>query len=231
MPQSRSAGFKRFNGVLLNLKDPYHGPLSCSRCTGYRPILDAFRVFSEVPAGAYTEEAIAAHSQKAGDNDDVVGLPQPTGYPANGNGTIKMDRSKAVSAIMSTCFQPHTNIRRMPKAKRGKHRGSKSSWVQMDCIMTEISCLVASFVHMQRSCQDLSHAIELPDAWWHMLARSFAPMKQQTWFLKLLAPLIPTRPWMHLAALMHSLTGKKIGKADAAWVSAGAGCIQDVLSM
>ena len=69
----------------------------CSRCTGYRPILDAFRVFSEVPAGAYTEEAIAAHSQKAGDKDDVVGLPQPIGYPANG-GTIKMDPSKAVGA-------------------------------------------------------------------------------------------------------------------------------------
>ncbi len=79
--------------------------LFCSRCTGYRPILDAFRVFSEVPAGAYTEEAIAAHTQKAGDDDDVVGLPKPTGYPANGNGTIKMDPSKAVSQI-SLSFLP-----------------------------------------------------------------------------------------------------------------------------
>ena len=32
----------------------------CSRCTGYRPILDAFKVFAKVEAGAYTEEAIAA---------------------------------------------------------------------------------------------------------------------------------------------------------------------------
>lgn len=32
----------------------------CSRCTGYRPILDAFKVFAKVEPGAYTEEAIAA---------------------------------------------------------------------------------------------------------------------------------------------------------------------------
>lgn len=75
-----------------------------SRCTGYRPILDAFRVFSEVPAGAYTEEAIAAHSQKAGDHDHVVGLPEPTGFPANG--TIKMDSSKAVSPRCSDPLTP-----------------------------------------------------------------------------------------------------------------------------
>ena len=59
-------------------------------------------MFSEVPAGAYTEEAIAAHSQKAGDKDNVVGLPQPTGYPSGGDGTIKMDRNKAVGAHISS---------------------------------------------------------------------------------------------------------------------------------
>lgn len=31
-----------------------------SRCTGYRPILDAFKAFAKVDAAAYTEEAIAA---------------------------------------------------------------------------------------------------------------------------------------------------------------------------
>ena len=35
-----------------------------SRCTGYRPILDAFRVFAKGDSAAYTEEAIAA--SKAG---------------------------------------------------------------------------------------------------------------------------------------------------------------------
>jgi hypothetical protein len=37
-------------------------PLSSapSRCTGYRPILDAFKTFTKVDLAAYTEEAIAA---------------------------------------------------------------------------------------------------------------------------------------------------------------------------
>lgn len=33
---------------------------ACSRCTGYRPILDAFKVFAKTEPGAYTEEALAA---------------------------------------------------------------------------------------------------------------------------------------------------------------------------
>src|SRR5688500_9093870 len=32
----------------------------CSRCTGYRPILDAFREFAKCNPAAYTEEAIAS---------------------------------------------------------------------------------------------------------------------------------------------------------------------------
>lgn len=32
----------------------------CSRCTGYRPILDAFKVFAKAEPSAYTAEAIAA---------------------------------------------------------------------------------------------------------------------------------------------------------------------------
>lgn len=39
--------------------------IACSRCTGYRPILDAFRVFAKGDSAAYTEEAIAA-SKAAG---------------------------------------------------------------------------------------------------------------------------------------------------------------------
>jgi xanthine dehydrogenase/oxidase len=31
-----------------------------SRCTGYRPILDAFKTFAKTGAKAYTEDAIAA---------------------------------------------------------------------------------------------------------------------------------------------------------------------------
>lgn len=40
-----------------------------SRCTGYRPILDAFKTFAKTDAKAYTEEAIAA----------AKGLPPSTG--------------------------------------------------------------------------------------------------------------------------------------------------------
>jgi xanthine dehydrogenase/oxidase len=32
----------------------------CSRCTGYRPIVDAFRTFAKTDASAYSEEAISA---------------------------------------------------------------------------------------------------------------------------------------------------------------------------
>lgn len=37
-----------------------HSFVPCSRCTGYRPILDAFRVFAKADPSAYTEEAIEA---------------------------------------------------------------------------------------------------------------------------------------------------------------------------
>ena len=40
-------------------------PPCCSRCTGYRPILDAFKVFAKVETGAYTEEAIQVGSGDA----------------------------------------------------------------------------------------------------------------------------------------------------------------------
>ncbi len=46
-----------------------------SRCTGYRPILDAFRVFAKVDPKAYTEEAIAA----------AKGLPHGANGHANGH--------------------------------------------------------------------------------------------------------------------------------------------------
>lgn len=37
-----------------------HAMWCCSRCTGYRPILDAFKVFAKADPAAYTEESIAA---------------------------------------------------------------------------------------------------------------------------------------------------------------------------
>lgn len=44
-----------------------------SRCTGYRPILDAFKVFAKVEDGAYTEEAIAASLAAPEDANNAAG--------------------------------------------------------------------------------------------------------------------------------------------------------------
>jgi len=43
------------------------------RCTGYRPILDAFKVFAKVEEGAYTEEAIAASLALSEDANNAAG--------------------------------------------------------------------------------------------------------------------------------------------------------------
>ena len=44
-----------------------------SRCTGYRPILDAFRVFAKGDSAAYTEEAIAtSKGMQPGQNGHAV---------------------------------------------------------------------------------------------------------------------------------------------------------------
>lgn len=62
------------------------------RCTGYRPILDAFKVFAKVEDGAYTEEAIAAslgHPVNSGSTSpsSSEGLPNGSGQGIqNGNG-------------------------------------------------------------------------------------------------------------------------------------------------
>ncbi|DBA72485.1 TPA: hypothetical protein ACH3X2_010250 [Trebouxia sp. C0005] len=60
------------------------------RCTGYRPILDAFKVFAKADPAAYTEESIAASKSQqngyttngaAANGHDTTGL---NGHPANG---------------------------------------------------------------------------------------------------------------------------------------------------
>lgn len=57
--------------------------LLCSRCTGYRPILDAFKTFAKTEPRAYTEEAIAASKGLAPAAD---GSLPANGFHANGNG-------------------------------------------------------------------------------------------------------------------------------------------------
>ena len=58
----------------------------CSRCTGYRPILDAFKIFAKADPAAYTEESIAASKQPNGHLGNNQTADQPTG---NGHGHIE----------------------------------------------------------------------------------------------------------------------------------------------
>jgi len=71
-------------------------PTPRSRCTGYRPILDAFKVFAKVEDGAYTEEAIAASlgasedaNNAAGDSVSSDGDDRAAGAPATSNDLLK----------------------------------------------------------------------------------------------------------------------------------------------
>ncbi len=58
----------------------------CSRCTGYRPILDAFRVFAKGDSAAYTEEAIAASKAAAKTNGRAHTNGSSNGtHPENGH--------------------------------------------------------------------------------------------------------------------------------------------------
>ena len=60
-----------------------HGLWCCSRCTGYRPILDAFKVFAKADPAAYTEESIAASQGLQPDGHAPAG-PSATGHPNGG---------------------------------------------------------------------------------------------------------------------------------------------------
>ena len=57
-----------------------------SRCTGYRPILDAFRVFAKGDSTAYTEEAIAAtKGLLPGQNGNGIHANGASGHDMNGS--------------------------------------------------------------------------------------------------------------------------------------------------
>ena len=55
--------------------------VACSRCTGYRPIVDAFRPFASVPASAYTQDSLGSgqdgSKQENGHAQDVQVRPFP----------------------------------------------------------------------------------------------------------------------------------------------------------
>ena len=74
----------------------------CSRCTGYRPILDAFRVFAKADPSAYTEEAIEA-SQAAENGHATNGhANDATNGHTNGVQGSSPSSSTDLSASLST---------------------------------------------------------------------------------------------------------------------------------
>jgi hypothetical protein len=73
-----------------------------SRCTGYRPILDAFKVFAKVEPGAYTEEAIAASkAANAAANGTANGTANGAAH-ANGIGNASGDPQRGVDGMNPT---------------------------------------------------------------------------------------------------------------------------------
>ena len=89
-------------GVLLRLW------CDCSRCTGYRPIMDAFKVFAHVPASAYTEDSIKAQQPPSGNSNMASenGFPGPKRpaeqtlpQPASAK---KVPESCAISVVLGT---------------------------------------------------------------------------------------------------------------------------------
>ena len=74
---------------------------SCSRCTGYRPILDAFKVFAKVEPGAYTEEAIAASKGAANGavNGDVANGAVNGAKAPKANGKVARHSTAVLSLL------------------------------------------------------------------------------------------------------------------------------------
>ena len=72
-----------------------------SRCTGYRPILDAFRVFAKGDSTAYTEEAIAAsRGQLPGQNGNGMHANGANGHGMNGSNGHRMVAAMVMQMVM-----------------------------------------------------------------------------------------------------------------------------------
>lgn len=82
---------------------------ACSRCTGYRPILDAFRVFAKAEPSAYTEEAITASQAANGHaNGHSNGVNGHTNGHTNGiSPASSSDLSTNGAPSMATLFAAH----------------------------------------------------------------------------------------------------------------------------
>ena len=106
-----------------------------SRCTGYRPILDAFKAFAKVDAAAYTEEAIAA--SKAAANGGANG----SNGDAHGGGGATNGGAKSSNG------------------KNGGGRVCPSTGRPCDCgVVDDSGGVTSTSAHKEESCGPLTHA-------------------------------------------------------------------------
>ncbi|KAK9866639.1 hypothetical protein WJX84_012043 [Apatococcus fuscideae] len=66
------------------------------RCTGYRPIVDAFKVFAHVPAKAYTDDSIQAQESPAANGHNTPHLSED-GFPGFKRPLAQTEQSQASS--------------------------------------------------------------------------------------------------------------------------------------
>ncbi|PSC76668.1 Xanthine dehydrogenase [Micractinium conductrix] len=105
------------------------------RCTGYRPILDAFKAFAKVDAAAYTEEAIAA--SKAAANGGANG----SNGDAHGGGGATNGGAKSSNG------------------KNGGGRVCPSTGRPCDCgVVDDSGGVTSTSAHKEESCGPLTHA-------------------------------------------------------------------------
>ena len=81
----------------------------CSRCTGYRPILDAFKTFAKSSPAAYTEDAIAAAKGIGGGPATTNGTTATAAAAGGGGGGNVCPSTGLPCDCNTTCNSSSTN--------------------------------------------------------------------------------------------------------------------------
>lgn len=128
-----------------------------SRCTGYRPILDAFKAFAKVDAAAYTEEAIAA--SKAGAASQGAARNGHNGH-ACGNGACGACGGNGGACANGTAANGSSNGSN-GSAKGGKGNGKVCPSTGRACDCGEVEAVsgtvTSSTQHKEAACGPVVH--------------------------------------------------------------------------
>lgn len=118
------------------------------RCTGYRPILDAFKAFSKVDAAAYTEEAIAASKAGAATQDS----------PSNGHHSHNGHNGHACSNGAPTNGTNGAATNGSNGGGKGGGRVCPSTGRPCDCGEVDAGgAVTSSSLHKEAACGPLLH--------------------------------------------------------------------------